>query len=831
MNRDQVRLWILALGASALLLGCGGSAAPLPISVSIAAMTAQSVDQGQSFNLTATVANDTSSKGVTWSASCSASACGKVSSQTATSATYTAPSPVTASLSIKIIATSVADPSKSASSTLTVVAPPSVTTTSLPDGTGGSAYNATLQESGGIAPFAWTLTAGSLPGGLGVGNDGTISGTPTAGGRADFSVQVADSGNPPLTSSANLSITVVVLPLSIATTSLPDGAVNTSYKQKIQASGGIPPYNWSISGGALPSWATLNSFTGTISGIPGATGTANFTVQVADSQSPQVTSTQTLSITTVDSSSAHNSELNGHYAFLFNGFDDATSSQVAIAGSFIADGKGNIMTGVEDENGPSGPKLKVSFTGTYNIAPDNRGAFTVITASGSRTYTLVLNSISNGVAQKARFVEFDDTTGTSGQRGSGILRLQDIAAFSANNIKGPYAFGLAGQDASGNREVMAGSFNADGTGTIPDGIADQNVGGTTNNPTLAGSYTVPFTTNGRATMELTTSGSSTLELSVYIVSGTELLAMTTNTFATDGLVSGVILFQKSTSFVNSSLDAPAVYYQLGVNPISPSAAGTLSLAEIGLLSPDGSGNLSVTYDKQAGSAQPTVAQSFAASYSVLNTGRVSISGWYGDSSNPLRILYLLDKNKGFFVDTSASAGFGFIEPQSPAPSGGFSNASFSGAFSVGSISPSVSSIPNGTGLATLDGTGSFSESTNLSTSSGLFVDQISSGTYTIAANGRGVVSNVIVTTAGVGASMFALAFVAAFCLRRKNSQSNKSRAVFAPFCLALWLATTQAGCPPKLTNRLVFYVVSPSKAIMIPEQSFITNAQVSIIEQ
>jgi len=96
MNRNQAGLWILALGAGTFFLGCGGSAAPPPINVSIASITAQSVNQGQLVSLAATVANDTSAKGVTWSVSCSTSACGKVSSQTAISATYLAPSPVTA---------------------------------------------------------------------------------------------------------------------------------------------------------------------------------------------------------------------------------------------------------------------------------------------------------------------------------------------------------------------------------------------------------------------------------------------------------------------------------------------------------------------------------------------------------------------------------------------------------------------------------------------------------------------------------------------------------------------------------------------------------------
>src|SRR5207249_8832444 len=72
-----------------------------------------------------------------------------------------------------------------------------------------------------------------------------------------------------------------------------------------------------------------------------------------------------------------------------------SSDLVAIAGSFTADGKGNITEGIEDENGPTGSTLTVPLTGTYNVGSDNRGAFTITTASGSKTYALVLNSISS----------------------------------------------------------------------------------------------------------------------------------------------------------------------------------------------------------------------------------------------------------------------------------------------------------------------------------------------------------------------------------------------------------------------------------------------------
>lgn len=171
-------------------------------------------------SFTATVANDSSSKGVKWSLSgtgCMGAACGALSNQTATTATYIAPSPVAANVSVSVTATSAADSTKSTSDSVTVFPPPTVTTTLLQNATGGSAYNVTLQESGGIAPFTWSLASGSsLPAGLSIDSNGTISGTPTAGGLFNFTVQVADSGNPPFATTAKLSLTVVPVPATVS---------------------------------------------------------------------------------------------------------------------------------------------------------------------------------------------------------------------------------------------------------------------------------------------------------------------------------------------------------------------------------------------------------------------------------------------------------------------------------------------------------------------------------------------------------------------------------------------------------------------------------------
>ncbi len=68
-----------------------------------------------------------------------------------------------------------------------------VTTTSLPNGTPGMAYNQTLAAFGGQTPYSWTNISGALPPGLSLATNGVISGTPTANGTFNFAVKVTDA--------------------------------------------------------------------------------------------------------------------------------------------------------------------------------------------------------------------------------------------------------------------------------------------------------------------------------------------------------------------------------------------------------------------------------------------------------------------------------------------------------------------------------------------------------------------------------------------------------------------------------------------------------------
>ncbi|HVB99628.1 MAG TPA: Ig domain-containing protein, partial [Candidatus Dormibacteraeota bacterium] len=183
-----------------------------------------------------------------------------------------------------------------------LVNPLSVSTSSFPQATSGQSYSAALQATGGTSPYTWSLTAGQLPSGMSLVANGQISGTPTASGQFNFSVQVQDSSSPVQTASGSFSISVASATISssslaIVTTWLPQAYVPQPYAGPIHVTGGTPGFTWSVSSGQLPSGLTLSATTGELSGTPSAAGSFTFTVGVSDSSSPAQSASATFSMT------------------------------------------------------------------------------------------------------------------------------------------------------------------------------------------------------------------------------------------------------------------------------------------------------------------------------------------------------------------------------------------------------------------------------------------------------------------------------------------------------------------------------------------------------
>jgi len=74
-------------------------------------------------------------------------------------------------------------------------------------------------------------------------------------------------------------------PVSIATLRMNDGIAGSSYSMTLAASGGTPPYRWTLVGGTLPSGLGFST-NGAITGVPSFAGSSTFAIQVVDSGSP-----------------------------------------------------------------------------------------------------------------------------------------------------------------------------------------------------------------------------------------------------------------------------------------------------------------------------------------------------------------------------------------------------------------------------------------------------------------------------------------------------------------------------------------------------------------
>lgn len=172
----------------------------------------------------------------------------------------------------------------------------------------GAPYSVQLTATGGVEPYTWSISSGSLLSGLTLDTNGTIAGTTTATGNYSISFKVTDSvGDSDTTPNIPLQS---AYPLTITTQALAYGYVGSTYYRvtlpggevlpdSVQVSGGITPLSAISYTGTLPPGLSFNA--GTISGTPSQAGEYNLDFSVTDGSYPNpVTATKNLPIRIYD---------------------------------------------------------------------------------------------------------------------------------------------------------------------------------------------------------------------------------------------------------------------------------------------------------------------------------------------------------------------------------------------------------------------------------------------------------------------------------------------------------------------------------------------------
>jgi hypothetical protein len=139
----------------------------------------------------------------------------------------------------------------------------------------------------------WSASAGTIS------SSGAFT-TPKVTSTTSVTITATSVAN----ASSHAAATVTVTPqpaLAIVTSALGGADAGTPYTALLSATGGVPPYQWSFTTGALPSGIQLRASSGVITGMTALTGSYPFSAKVTDASGNSATTALTL---TVSSSSA-----------------------------------------------------------------------------------------------------------------------------------------------------------------------------------------------------------------------------------------------------------------------------------------------------------------------------------------------------------------------------------------------------------------------------------------------------------------------------------------------------------------------------------------------
>ena len=713
-----------------MFVSCGGGGGGLsgspdqpsqPVSVSLN-VSSVTLDTGDTFQFRASVNNATDTT-VTWTVNDVVGGNSTVGTMSI-DGLYTAPAAVPSPNTVTAQATSNADKSKSATSTITLnpkfaVSPTSTTvttgetqqfTTNLPvdqwqvnDINGGNSTLGTITASGSTTGVYTAPSVVPTPNSVAVKAIKLGDATKTA--TATVFITTATAGAP------------IITPMTVT---VPAGGT-----QQFAVTNGIS-VNWEVDGasGTDPStWGTM-SFSGLYTAplSPPWTGKVNIKATSKSDNTKSANAVATIVFS--------NASLNGHYAFRYRGVDNAVgpsgADHIWAVGSFVADGQGGISGGGMDlsliTSSPPNP-VTAPFTGQYSISADGRGSgiLTVQTQGGAENIPLRWVMISNA---SGRMIGFDDTGS-----GWGNIDMQDPSSFSAG-LSGTYVFSYDGLSNGLYPITAAGMFSAN-AGVISSGLGDFNtpapdLGGVRQGVPFIGSYTTVDPSTGRGTWNFTDQLTGyTSSFAFYVLNSSAFVFSSTDIGW--GELGVAVQQDTSSPFSNTSLTGNSIFISNGYVSVN---SNTVSVTSAGLLTADGSGNLvsGVVDNNGNGNLSAT------GTYSISANGHGTMNIQTGSTSNPVSF-YMTTAQQGYFISLNgAMVSAGQFMPQA---SGTYSTATLRNSLAFTLRATYVSPGEDIAGQMTSDGAGNLNGTADLNDAGTLGPGTSFTGTYTVSANGRG----------------------------------------------------------------------------------------------
>jgi hypothetical protein len=568
-----------------------------------------------------------------------------------------------------------------------------------------------------------TFTAGAT--------SATLTGIPTTAATYSFTVSVTDSGNPAQSSSAPYSVTIgAQLPLSITTTSLPGGVLNSVYGPvSINATGGFAPYSFGATG--LPAGLTLSS-SGSLTGTPTVAGSFSASITVTDSETVPATKNVVLPLTITAPPLA----LSPGAGSLPNATQNAayTTSLTPSGGvgpySITLDGTSAVLPAGLTFNATTAATTAATITGTSTVLGTTSGIIVDVTDSEAPPVT----------------TKFTYSLTVALACGTG----------SESLLTGQYAFALRGFDAGGPVSV-GGIFNADGTGKVATlaGIEDVNSNTGLATPTSLAidsansSYSVGSDHRGCLTIK-TSAATQTFRFSLAaITSGVASLGHIVEFDATGSNTAGELRLQNPAAFSTSAISGSYAFGASGPDTGGGKFAivGLLTLsggsvvttgAKPSVIDTNDKGNINIT----GGSVYPTTPIALSSgSYSIGANGRGSLTLVVpgGSGSTVQIIVYPVSTTEVLLLPGDPQSMNGLFVGSAMQSVGPFSTSSLNASsilYTTGlgnNGSTAISRVSAGI-LTPSSGTASFSGQQN---NGGTLQAQSATGvTYAVATNGR-----------------------------------------------------------------------------------------------